>query len=71
MVPVLIGAATGVAAAFGLGRLLAGLLFGVGRGNPVALGGAAAVMLGAALLAAWVPARRASRLDPVRALRMD
>lgn len=71
MLPVVIGAAAGVGAAFGLGRLLTGLLFDVSGGGPTAFGGAVLIMLAAALLAAWIPARRASRLDPVRALRTE
>jgi ABC-type antimicrobial peptide transport system permease subunit len=71
MPPVLVGALVGVAAALGLGRLLSGLLFGVGGADPLAFTGSVAIMLAAALVAAYVPARRASRLDPVRALRTD
>lgn len=71
MPPVLVGALVGVAAALGLGRLLSGLLFGVGGADPLSFAGSVAIMLVAALVAAYVPARRASRLDPVRALRTD
>ncbi|HMA39700.1 MAG TPA: hypothetical protein VKP10_06455, partial [Gemmatimonadales bacterium] len=52
-------------------RLIRGLLYGVGSTDVVALGGAAALLALAALVASWVPARRAARLDPVIALRSE
>ena len=51
------------------GHFLAGMLYGVGAADPVSIGSAAVVLLGAALLACYLPARRASRLDPLEALR--
>jgi predicted permease len=65
------GAATGLLLAVAAGQLLRGALYGIGPMDPVALGGATLVLAAAALLAAWVPARRASRLDPSRALRQE
>ena len=50
-------------------RLLASFLYGVGTADPLALAGAAAVLVAAGLLAASVPARRASRVDPAVVLR--
>lgn len=63
------GLAAGLAAALVAGHFLAGMLYGVGAADPVSIGSAAVVLLGAALLACYLPARRASRLDPLEALR--
>ena len=68
---VLIGGAIGVAASLLAARFLATLLFGVGTFDPVALIGAPLVLGVAAWLAAYLPARRASRVDPLAALRTD
>jgi putative ABC transport system permease protein len=67
----LFGGAIGVAASVLAARFLASLLFGVGTFDPVALVGAPLVLGIAAWLAAYLPARRASRVDPVTALRTD
>jgi predicted permease len=66
-----IGVAIGIAGALGSVRLLGSLLYGVGRGDPIAFGSAALLMVGVALAASYLPARRATRLDPLRALRHD
>ena len=68
---VLVGGAIGVAVSLLAARLLATLLFGVGTFDPVALTGAPLVLGVAAWLAAYLPARRASRADPLAALRSD
>ena len=68
---VLIGCAIGVAASLVAARALAGLLFGVGMLDPVALIGAPVVLGLAAWLAAYLPARRASHADPLAALRSE
>ena len=65
----LIGLILGFAGAISLTRLLGTLLFGVGPRDPLTLGGSAAVLAAVALLACFVPARRAARLDPLVALR--
>jgi predicted permease len=71
LVPVTIGAAAGLIGAWALGKAMGSLLFGVGGSDPAALLGASALMAGTAFLATYVPARRASRLDPVRALKLE
>jgi len=71
MLPVLGGAVLGTGVAFLIGRAMASLLFEVQPGDPLTLLGAALMLSAVGLLAAYVPARRASRLDPVRALRSD
>ncbi|HJT45345.1 MAG TPA: ABC transporter permease, partial [Chthoniobacterales bacterium] len=64
------GIALGGIAAFALTRLIGTLLYKVSPHDPVAYGSALLILLVVALLACFVPARRASRLDPVRALRV-
>lgn len=64
----LVGVATGLAGAFGLSRSIASFLFGVRMWDPVTFVTVPAVLASVALLAVWLPAVRASRLDPVRAL---
>ena len=66
---VLIGGAIGVAASLLAARFLAALLFGVATFDPVALTSAPLVLGIAAWIAAYLPARRASRADPLVALR--
>ncbi len=66
-----IGAAIGLAIAFALGRAVASLLFGVKPADPAALLAGVAVLLAVAAVAAWIPARRAARIDPMEALRYE
>ena len=54
-----------------LTRVISGFLFGVGPLDPVTYAAVAAALAGVALLAAYLPARRASRIDPLAALRLD
>jgi ABC-type antimicrobial peptide transport system permease subunit len=68
---VLLGVAVGLPAAMGAARLLEGLLFGVRPVHAPTLAGAALLMLAVAALAAYLPARRASRVDPMAALRAE
>jgi predicted permease len=68
---VLVGGAIGVAASLLAARFLATLLFGVGNFDPAALIGAPLALGVAAWLAAYLPARRASRVDPLAALRTE
>jgi macrolide transport system ATP-binding/permease protein len=66
-----IGLAIGVPAAFSASKLIASFLFGMKPNDPLALSAAAAILLTAALLAGYAPARRASRIDPMAALRHE
>jgi predicted permease len=68
---VLLGGAIGVAASLLVARFLVALLFGVGAFDPVILTGAPLVLGVAAWMAAYLPARRASRADPLAALRTE
>jgi putative ABC transport system permease protein len=68
---VALGGALGVAAALVLTRLLSSFLYGVGTADPPALAGAVVALLAVGALASFVPARRASRTDPVLALRQQ
>jgi putative ABC transport system permease protein len=52
-------------------RFLRAFLFGVAPGDPLTLVGASVLLVAVAALASWIPARRASRVDPVEALRAD
>jgi putative ABC transport system permease protein len=65
------GVITGVAAAMVLSRVLRSFLFEVETSDPVTLLGVAVLFAAVALLAFWVPARRASRIDPLEALRYE
>jgi predicted permease len=64
-----LGAAVGLAAAVGVSRWLASLLYEVRPTDPLALAGAVAALLAVGMVAAFVPARRASRMDPAVVLR--
>ena len=68
---VLVGGAVGLAAAIGLGRLAQSLLFQLQGSDPVVLVGAAVSLALVALAAGFVPAHRASQVDPMRALRYE
>jgi putative ABC transport system permease protein len=66
-----IGVALGTAAAFGLSGVMASFVFGVPPTDPVSFGVAVLAVTAAGLLACTIPARRASRVDPVIALRQE
>ena len=71
MRPVLVGLGAGLLAALAASRLLAGLLFGVRPADPLTFGVVTMVFVGAALVASYLPARRATRMDPMAALRTE
>jgi predicted permease len=71
MAVALVGAGAGLAAAVLLARLMASLLYGVGPMDPVTYAAVAGLLLAVALLASYLPARRASRIDPTKALRTE
>jgi putative ABC transport system permease protein len=66
-----VGGAIGLAASFGLARLIESFLFGVTRSDPLVFSGVPVVLAVVALVAVWLPAIRASRVDPVEALRYE
>ena len=69
--PVGAGVALGVVGALGLTRLAEKMLYGVAPTDPVTFAGASAMLIALALLAAYVPSRRAARLSPVETLRSE
>ena len=67
----LLGVALGTGAALVLTQLMKGLLFGVAAADPATYAGIAFLLMAVALLACWIPARRATKVDPLVALRCD
>jgi len=66
-----VGLAIGLPMALGGSKVIESLLFGVKPGDPWSLASALAILLGAALVAGYVPARKASRTDPMTAVRHE
>jgi predicted permease len=71
MSPALVGIALGLVAAWASSRLLASLLYGISATDPLSFFAVPLFLAGVALLAAWLPARRATRVDPTEALRQE
>jgi putative ABC transport system permease protein len=67
----IVGVFLGIAAAFGLTRLIASFLFGVKSWDPIVFVTAPVILSSVALLAVWLPAARAAKLDPMQALRVE
>jgi len=71
MKPVVVGLIAGLAAALALARLLASQLYQVSAYNPLLLSATLLILGATALLACLLPARRATRVDPIQALRTE
>jgi putative ABC transport system permease protein len=71
MLPAIGGVVVGLAGAWAAARLLGSLLYGVSASDPWTFAGVALFLMTVALVATWLPARRATRVDPVIALRAE
>jgi ABC-type antimicrobial peptide transport system permease subunit len=69
--PVLIGVTAGTAGAFAATRYVQSLLFGMSRPDTLAIGGALLLLVTIGVVSAAIPARQASRIDPLKALRYE
>jgi len=67
----LVGVGVGLAASFGLTRLIASFLFGVNSWDPMVFVSVPVLLTAVALVAVWLPANRAARLNPMQALRVE
>jgi ABC-type antimicrobial peptide transport system permease subunit len=67
----LVGVVLGIGAAFGLTRLIASFLFGVKSWDPAVFVAVPVILSAVALLAVWLPASRAAKMDPMQALRVE
>ena len=71
MVPVALGLGVGVAAAWGLSRIMAGLLYEVTPNDPLTFLGVTSLLLATGLLASWIPTVQGTRVDPMITMRGD
>jgi putative ABC transport system permease protein len=71
MAPVALGLVIGLAGVFGLTRFVSSLLFGVGEHDPITIAAVALILAAVALIACWIPARRAAKVNPMVALRCE
>jgi ABC-type lipoprotein release transport system permease subunit len=69
--PILAGVVLGVLASAGVSRLLSAMLFGLNSLDAISFVGVSLLLIAIALLATWLPARRAMRVDPMVALRYE
>jgi ABC-type antimicrobial peptide transport system permease subunit len=67
----IVGVILGIAAAFGLTRLIASFLFGVKPWDPAVFISVPLILAAVALVAVWLPATRPAKLDPMQALRIE
>jgi predicted permease len=67
----ILGVVVGLAVALGLSQLVKSMLYGLKPADPASFAGAGCLLLGVALIAAWIPALRASRVEPMEALRHE
>jgi len=65
------GVVVGIIGALALSRVLQGMLYGVSASDPLVFAGVALLLTAVAIAAAWIPARRATRVDPLEAIRAD
>lgn len=71
MRPVVFGSVAGLTGSLAAARLVASQLYGVSPADPLTLTSILSLLITAALLACWLPARRAARVDPMEALRCE